>query len=136
MDYSNLFNTSLTPEQEAAFQKWLVERSKVEKRDVSKDVRDYDLRGFYQSQGQLSENNHASDTFKKPNHPTFSNQSMYSTPEMQGGKWSEREDGMTLFEPSPINKIMYSPEQLSNYFNKVEPNSQVRFENLKNKLRK
>ena len=50
---------------------------------------DYDLRGLYNEQGPVryAEGQHMTDRYKKPNHPTFSNQSMFSTPENPGGAW-------------------------------------------------
>ncbi len=129
MDYSALFNTKLSPEQEAAYQAWAQAQGK------SKDVQDYDLRGLYSSQQSLSPEGHGSDEFKKPNHPTFSDQSQHSTPEMQGGQWNPNENQSNYFEASPLNTIMRSPEELQDYFTKVEPDVQLRFPELRKKLR-
>lgn len=132
MDFSDQYNSKLSPEAEASFQKWLLEQNDSQKRDVSNDLQDYDLRGFYKNRESLSENGHGSDLYKKPNHPTFSDQSMYNGANgLTGGKWSEN-----TFEASPTNTIMHSPEELSQYFNKVEPNTQLRFQTLKNKLKR
>lgn len=135
MDFSNLYNTQLDPIQELAYQKWVKEQSAQQGRDIGKDVQDYDLRGFFKNKESLSSNGHGADTYKKPNHPTFSDQSIYNGVNgMQGGNWSNI-NGVNTFKTSPINTIMYSPEQLQNYFDKVEPDSSIRFQNLKDKLK-
>jgi len=46
---------------------------------------------------------HGPDTYKYPNHMTFSNESMYSTPEHMGGTWTELKNGKWQFEPSQWN---------------------------------
>jgi len=50
---------------------------------------DYDLRGFYKENPNFSakEGEHMTDKFKKPNHPTFSNESKYYREGMKAGKW-------------------------------------------------
>lgn len=67
------FNTRLTPEEETRFQQW---KAQYAPRDSGAD---YDLRGAFTAgiapDGQTG---HWPDTFKKPNHPTFSNQSIYA----------------------------------------------------------
>lgn len=130
MDFTDQYNTNLNPDQEAAFQKWLKEQGQSQGRDMSKDLQDYDMRGFYQNQGQFADNGHASDMFKKPNHPTFSDQSIYNGANgMQGGHWNDNS-----FQASPINTIFRSPDQLQSYFDKVEPDTQLRFKNIKSRL--
>jgi hypothetical protein len=46
---------------------------------------------------------HGPDTYKYPNHMTFSNESMYSTPQHMGGTWTELKNGKWQFEPSQWN---------------------------------
>lgn len=75
------YNTQLSPSDEAMFQVW---KSQNAPHDSGAD---YDLRGAYQSGLQPSAaNGHWPDTYKKPNHPTFSDQSVYakSNPGMAG----------------------------------------------------
>lgn len=88
------YTTVLPPEQEKAFQQWVV--------DTHQNVAppgeegDYDDRGFYQAlmdphhplheraKQSISEFDgtvHGPDTWKQPNHPTFSNESIYATPD-------------------------------------------------------
>ena len=57
---------------------------------------DYDLRGLYESNPNVtpSSNMHFPDTFKLPNHPTFSNESKYydSVTPGVGGYWGEGDE--------------------------------------------
>lgn len=67
------FDTKLTPEQETKFQAW---KAKYAPRDSGAD---YDLRGAFLSGFKPDpETGHWKDTFKKPNHPTFSDESKYA----------------------------------------------------------
>lgn len=78
---------------------------------------DYDNQGAYLVQQQLSANGHGSDQFKKPNHPTFSDQSQYNGVAGNiGGTWG---DG--TYTPSGTNLGYRSQEELQRYFNQVEP---------------
>ncbi len=77
------FETVLSPTDEAVFQQW---KSKYAPQDSGQD---YDLRGAFKA-GLTPDpqTGHWPDTFKKPNHPTFSDQSMYAqfAPE-KAGHW-------------------------------------------------
>lgn len=48
---------------------------------------DYDLHGAYEAGLMPDENHHFPDTFKKPNHPTFSVESKFWKPGMPAGRW-------------------------------------------------
>lgn len=52
----------------------------------------YDYYSFYKNKEYLNPefgiDKHFPDTYKRPGHPTFSNESIYSTPENQGGQWT------------------------------------------------
>jgi DNA polymerase III sliding clamp (beta) subunit (PCNA family) len=96
--YRENFNTKLTPEEEKKFQSWIQEGIQKYGIDLSDDLDVYDLRGYWKSGGDKDEafrqrKGHAPDTFKKPNHPTFSEESIYSGKAdksgivYQGGKW-------------------------------------------------
>lgn len=115
-DYTNQFNTQLTPEQEAAFLKAYPNPG---------DNYDYDMRGAFLAGVGKAGNGHYPDTFKKPNHPTFSDQSQYSRGDLQGGRWVDLGNGKYAFYASPTNlKFMPAPD-LQAYFNKVEPGNQL-----------
>ena len=77
-DFTNMFNTYLPPEQEAMFDAWLANESVRQGRDVRNDMYDYDLKGMWaESDAFGGDNGHGTDKHKKPNHPTFSDQSKY-----------------------------------------------------------
>lgn len=94
-------------------------------RNVAGDTYDYDLRGWYQQNGaQDLTGAHLTDEFKKPNHPTFSDQSQYSgVGGMQGGQWAQQPNGSYSFTPGSTN--VYSVPELQDYFKKVEPGNQL-----------
>ena len=68
------FDTPINPAQEGDFLKWKQQYAPYD------SGHDYDLRGAFQA-GITPDSNtgHWPDTFKKPNHPTFSDQSIYSS---------------------------------------------------------
>lgn len=87
---------------------------------------DYDLRAAYkaglQPQGQ---NMHFPDTYKLPNHPTFSIESIYSGKDGKvGGQW-KNESGVDIFYASPYNLTAYPKDKLTEYFNKYEPKAKL-----------
>lgn len=83
------FETKLTPEQELKFQEW---KAIYAPRDTGAD---YDLRGAFLAGVKPAgpeagkDQGHFPDTFKKPNHPTFSVESQYAkaAPE-RAGMWA------------------------------------------------
>jgi len=107
------FDTSLSAEQEAAFRQWAGEKIR--------DTEDYDLRGAWLANAQAAGNGHLPDTYKKPNHPTFSDESQYSTPDQTGGTWGDAGDGSYNFWASPENLKHRSLMELVRYFSEVEP---------------
>jgi len=87
------YETNLSPEEETKFQDW---KQKFAPNDSGAD---YDLRGAYKAGLEPdATTGHWPDTFKKPNHPTFSDQSMYAKdrPDL-AGHWAE--DGKTYIPP-------------------------------------
>jgi hypothetical protein len=75
------YNTAVPDE--AAFQQW-----KAANAPDDSGI-DYDLRGAYLANMQRAENGHMGDQFKKPNHPTFSDQSQYAVGDQRArmGYW-------------------------------------------------
>lgn len=129
--FEDNYNTKLTPEQEAAYQKWVEQQSFEKQRDYSRDTQDYDLRGAWKEimSGQMSEadNGHLGDKYKKPNHPTFSDQSIYNnTPSpwggmYQGGTWGQS-NGQTTYTPTAeMLKTTHPLGWLQKYMSQVEP---------------
>lgn len=86
------------------------------------DSPDYNLLGYIQKYGNPDTSNgqHLTDEFKLPNHITFSDQSIYSRPEMQGGSWKQGGNDKWLFNPSDFNLKQHSAKDLINYFKKYE----------------
>lgn len=127
------FNTELTPEEEVEFAKWMDLRSKQVGRDAYMDLQDYDMRGAWKeiSKGDMSEDDrgHLGDRYKKPNHPTFSNESIYNGTKneaggvWQGGKWGDNSFSPEKGQWSIRNKD--SQKFLQNYFQRIEPGYKV-----------
>ena len=87
---------------------------------------DYDMEGYKAAvksgkiKPRAGEEDHYPDTYKLPNHPTFSEQSIYSNADTQGGKWQEGEEGRYYFHPSEHNLKNRSPDELGEYFHNQE----------------
>jgi hypothetical protein len=101
------YNTKLSVQEESQFKQWTDAQSKVLKRNISKDDSDYDLRGYWLNKNDKPEEaGHMPDKYKKPNHPTFSNESIYhGEPDpkggaFDGGKWSGNDKSGWTFEPT------------------------------------
>jgi hypothetical protein len=123
-DMTNQYNTQLSPADEAKFQAWAKANPRMG------NTYDYDSRGFWKSGAQQDVRGHGGDEYKKPNHPTFSDQSRYSTAQNPGGHWDPipgSKNGGYNFYASPANTQYQSPEDLQRYFQKEEPNSRVAF---------
>jgi len=88
----------------------------------SPDSPDYDIAGYIKKYGMpdQSKGQHLTDEYKLPNHITFSNQSIYHSPETQGGVWEQGGINQYAFTPSPYNLSQHSPEKMANYFSNFE----------------
>lgn len=124
-DFTNQFNTALTPKEEVQFAAWLNSLSKKSGRDRAKDFYDYDLKGAWKAGAAQAGNGHFPDTFKKPNHPTFSSESQYSKGQTLGGTWKEGPGGKWTFSPSKFQMTLWSPQELKNYFSTREKDSSL-----------
>lgn len=123
-DFSTRYNTSLSPNEELAFKMWLTDLGAKNGRDMSRDVYDYDLRGAFKANVGQADNGHFPDTFKKPNHPTFSSESQYSGADgFVGGEWGKDKSGKWTFKASPTQLKFRSADELLNYFKSREPDS-------------
>jgi hypothetical protein len=112
--------TALGVDQENAFQDWLKRQRNAAGGPVANDLPVYDVRGLYLSLGGKDvPPGHGPDTYKRPTHPTFSDESIYhGVGTHEGGHWSE--DG-TKFYASPWNvQNMGGPAALQGYFHKFE----------------
>lgn len=118
-DYSDKFNTVLAPDEEEKYQAWATENHR------EKDVYDYDLRGAWKElqSGTMSEDErgHLGDKYKKPNHPTFSDQSIYSGQGgVVGGVWSRNAEGKDVYTPGrKLSSV--EADRLRRYFLRNEP---------------
>lgn len=95
------------PKEERAFQEW-------KRRYAPNDSgQDYDLRGAFKAGlAPDAATGHWPDTFKKPNHPTFSNESMYAAqrPEMAGSWTGENYQAAPLWASAPALIAEAAPE--------------------------
>ncbi len=120
MDYSAHYNTPIPPDQLAAYNAWIASQKALGK-NPENDKYDYDVNGFFLSGAATSPNGHGSDQFKKPNHPTFSNESQYAgSGGNLGGEWLNA-GNQSYYNPSPLNLKFRPQGQLQQYFNQVEP---------------
>lgn len=121
-DMTDQYNTKLTPEEEAAYQKWAAELSKKAGRDISGDTYDYDMRGAFKGgAGQSGDNGHFPDTYKKPGHPTFSDQSIYHGVDgHEGGRW-DKVDGNWRFRPGQSNLFINGADNIREYLRRGDP---------------
>ena len=118
-DYTEKFNTELTADEEAQFQTWAKEQGR------EKDTYDYDLRGAWKElqSGDMGEDarGHLGDKYKKPNHPTFSAESIYSGQDgVEGGVWSRNAEGKDVYTPGrKLSSV--EADRLKRYFARTEP---------------
>lgn len=119
-DLTDQYNTPLSPEQARAYEAW-----KATLPPQLQSVRDYDLQGAFLADAKAAANGHLPDTFKKPNHPTFSSGSKYSNPQDQGGEWVDLGGGNWAFRATPDNFRFQTPDMLAAYMAQVEPGSRL-----------
>lgn len=128
-DMTSMYNTQLSPADEAKYQEWGKQQAALrpDGRNPANDAFDYDMRGFWQKGDAFADNGHAGDQFKKPNHPTFSNQSQYHGVDgHQGGVWGGGQDGQPwTFTPSATNLQMNDAGDLQHYFQTQEKGNQL-----------
>jgi hypothetical protein len=127
LDYTSKYNTPLSADEKGGFEGWAKTQSETVGRDVTKDLYDYDLQGWWKNnQGVDLSGGHLTDQWKKPNHPTFSDQSQYHGADgLQGGQWGQSQDGSYSFKPGATNLKNFSADELKDYFKKVEPGNRL-----------
>lgn len=112
------FNTKLDPDEEKQFKEFLKRLKDLRGEDPSHETDDYDLRGYwkeFKGRDELMQwamgLGHGPDTYKKPNHPTFSRESIYHGAEKPeggkfiGGSW----DAEGNFTPPKMGKVLGYP---------------------------
>lgn len=115
-DMTDQYNTSLPAYEEVRFHAWAYNRDKL------RDLADYDLRGLWkQTGGEMGTGQgHGPDTFKKPNHPTFSDESVYHGVDGHlGGHWLRTGEQTWDFVASEENMKM-NPD-LADYLKQYDP---------------
>lgn len=121
MDFSSRYNTPIPPAKQNAFNQWAANQALQTGRNPLSDRYDYDVNGYWLSGGATDSRGHGPDTFKKPNHPTFSDESKYHGVDgYMGGHW-----GQGTYQPSSTNLQFRSPLELQQYFSQVEPDTKM-----------
>lgn len=93
-DMTDQHNTELTPDEEQRYQEWARGAGR------EGDAYDYDMRGAWKEGITADRSGHFPDTYKKPNHPTFSNESRYhGAGGRMGGQWDHDETGSETLQP-------------------------------------
>jgi hypothetical protein len=114
-DYTDKYNTPLPEEKKDLYELWLKAFP-----EHQRGTYDYDMVGAFLAGVQSGEGGHLPDTYKKPNHPTFSVDSQYHGSDGNyGGQWLELTDGDWLFVPSQTNWQM-NGDWLEDYFKMAE----------------
>lgn len=117
-DMTNMYNSKLSDEKYLEYLGW---KKNLPERFASEY--DYDLQGFFSDKEALNAFNeeflidpdsaHMPDTYKKPNHPTFSHESAWNGVDgMFGGRWSK--DGTEYFA-SNVNIAFNGTRNIINY---------------------
>ncbi|WP_302807226.1 hypothetical protein [Cloacibacillus porcorum] len=119
--YYNRYNTPLSPEERKGLYSFLMDMSMQEGRNVYNDLNEYDMAGAYKEGvtkrnkvgvGGINGSGFFYDTYKKPNHPVFSDESIYHGVDGHyGGHWTEGTPdvpGGTFF-PSEWNLMNMPP---------------------------
>lgn len=102
--------------------------------DFNKESPDYGMDSYIKKNGvpapyrsmveYMKGGRHIGDEFKMPNHQTFSTQSSYSAPDMQGGEWKTGgAEGSPYwsFKPSEFNLKQNPIEELMKYWKSNQP---------------
>lgn len=112
MIFKDKYNTPLSDIERVEFKKWTEAESERQGRDIMMDKGTYDVQGYWKFDQQLDKDGHGSDKWKKPNHPKFSDESIYNGADgFEGGKWVG--DG---FRPSKHTIELYGVDGLKARF--------------------
>ena len=101
----------------------------LKKHNIS-EAADYNTKDAYLAGLTPDERGHLPDTFKMPNHITYSDESVYSQhPEAPSpGKWRQGPDGKWVFWASPTNvQNAGGLTKLQQYFREKEPDATLIF---------
>lgn len=90
-----------------------------------KATADYDLYLAFKNGAEPDERGHLTDIGKRPNHITYSTDSIYAKNGPQAGEWRDN-NGIWEFHAAPINiQNAGSREKLIEYFQKYEPEAKL-----------
>lgn len=125
-EFYNRYNTPLTPDERKGLYSFLMDLSMRDGRNAFNDLNNYDMAGAYQvGRNEQGGNGHFTDAYKKPNHPTFSDESQYHGIDGHyGGHWDEGVEGWS-FTPSAWNLENLPPEDMKRYFAEHEPEARL-----------
>jgi hypothetical protein len=129
LKYVSNFNTGLTQDEFNDYWKWANDRYKGQD-NVLYEMGAYDLQGAWKDikAGKIKFNpktGHLPDTYKKPNHISFSDESMYHDgKKFQGGQWKQNGNKWT-FKASPQTLSLYGKDYLQKYFKENEPDTDL-----------
>lgn len=120
-DIASKYNTPLNTEQEKRdYEAW---KSGLPT-SMDRSGKDYDLTGAFMKGLAPGEDGHLPDTYKKPNHPTFSNESVYSGKDHGvGGKWAQDDKGKWTFEASEDQLKHISAKEMQEYIRNSDPDT-------------
>lgn len=128
VDMTDRYNTELSAGEERAFVDWAARQRSQTQRDPLNDMYDYDIKGWWKENGGKdlgAPGTHLNDTYKKPNHPTFSDESIYHGVDgHEGGHWGGNEPNWT-WTPGKSNFQFHSPDEMQDYFKRIEPDSKL-----------
>lgn len=110
------FYDKTAAQNDAVYKDWL-RKNKLNESD------DYDMYAAFKAGLRPDARGHMDDTFKKPNHITFSTDSRFSRPGQEGGRWMETPGGSWAYQASPFVVRQHPPEELQRYFQQNEPDA-------------
>jgi hypothetical protein len=131
-DFTSSFNSKMNEQEGSDFKMWLMDEFKDTGKDWKKDMADYDVQGFFKA-GETLRGGHGTDKYKKPSHPTFSNESIYSgsrTPDGKGqyigGQWG-REGDRDTYTPhqSMFDNGTHNKDIMQKYFDAEEEGNRL-----------
>ena len=127
------YNTPiLTPQMWDAYSAW----ARGQGMDPVEDAHDYDMQGAFLREYEMpldarvaeayDPRGHGFDYFKKPNHSTFSSQSVYASPLHPGGEWGWAWNGDGFSMPPRETPNFLTPRETAEYMRNYEPGTVLR----------
>jgi hypothetical protein len=103
-------DTKLNPLEEMIYRQWMQQIGHTRDKGFAVDDNftgeNYDYRGYFRKYGpvKLGEQDHLTDEYKHPSHPSFSNESIYGQPGTPGAPYAGSWQGET-YTPSLVRYI-------------------------------